>query len=764
MFWADELVHKIIHTEGLSAYWVDDMKTPSGRVHVGALRGVVIHGLIHQLLLENQKPSTYTYIFNDMDPMDGFPEYLPESFKEHMGKPLYRIPSPEPGYNSLAELCAEEFTQVFNSLGFIPKILRSSQMYQAGKFNPLVRDALDNREAIYRLYHDISGYNKPGNWYPYQVICPSCGRVGTTITTGWDGTNVSFTCQTDLVTWAKGCGYQGKIEPVGDNGKLMWKVDWAAHWKVVGITIEGAGKDHMTDKGSHDLSSAIAEKVFQYHTPYGFLYEWFLAKGGSKMSSSKGVGASAKDISQTLPPEILRFLLVRTTYKRAIIFDPFLNDSLLQLFDEYDQFAQAYYENQKTDEARAWQLSQIKPIPSSPSFLPRFRDVVNYIQNPAINIHQQFKIIKGTDLTEIETAELDQRIHYAKIWLEKYAPQKFNFQILKNTPVAIDHLTDKQIEFLKFTAAQLNLDWSNPDDLQQALYEHSKTIHLPAKDAFSAIYLALLGKTHGPKAAWLLLNNKDLCIQRLTNLKKHQPADQHKITSVTSAHIKLNLNFKQSYPSATVGYALIHGISVAKFNQELENERQTFLRAQSGLTTEIISGYPEIQSYRRMYRQMGIDWHSKRPSPEALLRRLATGKGLYPPINTCVDAYNLIVMQNRISVGAFDADKIHFPVEVKLAAGGEQAYFIGDQTTPTTLNTYEVCYFDQQGPYNLDYNYRDALRTVVTEKTKNIWINTEGVFDITPEQILETLANTISIITKYCGGKVIEQGCLVAKE
>jgi lysyl-tRNA synthetase, class I len=59
--------------------------------------------------------------------------------------------------------------------------------------------------------------------------------------------------------------------------------------------------------GSHDLSSAISEQVFNHNTPYSFIYEWFLAKGGSKMSSSKGVGLSAKETSDTLPPEIFRF-------------------------------------------------------------------------------------------------------------------------------------------------------------------------------------------------------------------------------------------------------------------------------------------------------------------------------------------------------------------------------------------------------------------------------------------------------------------------
>jgi lysyl-tRNA synthetase, class I len=109
MFWADKIASDIIASGNHQPFWVDDMKTPSGRVHVGALRGVAIHGLIHQALLDQKQSATYTYIFNDMDPMDGFPHYLPDEFRQHMGKPLYRIPSPEPGFESLAQLYAQEF-------------------------------------------------------------------------------------------------------------------------------------------------------------------------------------------------------------------------------------------------------------------------------------------------------------------------------------------------------------------------------------------------------------------------------------------------------------------------------------------------------------------------------------------------------------------------------------------------------------------------------------------------------------------------------
>lgn len=521
MFWVDQLVSQIIQSGKHLPYHVDDMKTPSGRVHVGALRGVIIHDLIQKILLQQGKKSVYTYVFNDMDPMDGFPHYLPESFREHMGKPLFLIPSPEVGYPSLARCYGEEFIRTFNRLGVKPEIIWSSEWYRQGKFNAVIKESLDKVKIIRRLYQDISHYDKPGDWYPFQVICEKCGKVGTTIVTAWDGERVTYHCQPDLVKWTQGCGYEGHISPYNGTGKLMWKVDWAAHWKVIGITIEGAGKDHMTEGGSHDLSGAICEQAFDYPTPFGFLYEWFLARGGAKMSSSKGIGNSAREFSESLPPELLRFLLVRTNYQKAIIIDPNNNASLLDLYDEYDRFADSYFSSRKDqDIAKAWEMSQIGLIPKTKPFYPRFRDVVNYVQNPAVDIHEQFTKLKGKSLTVADKAILDERIKYAQVWIKNYAPKEAVFQVSANIPVEAATLTKEQKTYLKEAAELLNSRKWEPEKLQQALYELSKKQGLPAKAAFQAIYLALIGKTHGPKAGWLLAHQqKGFVVKRFTEIQ-----------------------------------------------------------------------------------------------------------------------------------------------------------------------------------------------------------------------------------------------------
>jgi len=517
MFWSDRFAKQIINSGQYKPYWVDDMKTPSGRIHVGALRGVIVHDLLYKALSHRGVKVAFSYVINDMDPMDAFPTYLDGKFRKYMGFPLFKIPSPNKGFNNFGQYHAQEFIDVFDQLGAKPKIFWSSQMYQQGKFNKVIKEALDNQDKIRQLYKEVSGYNKPENWYPFQVICPKCGKVGTTVVDGWDGQEVNFVCQKDLVDWAEGCGSQGKISPFDGHGKLMWKVDWAAHWKVLGITIEAAGKDHFSAGGSRDLSGAISEKVFHYPLPFGFSYEFFLV-GGRKMSSSKGLGSSAKEVAELLPPEILRFLMTKTPYRKAIDFDPGGN-TIPNLFDEYDSYAGEWFiKDRNSDRGRIFELSQVDTPPEKALFLPRFRDVANYIQMSNVDLIKHFEQEKGARLTPCEKAILDERIKYAKIWLDGYAPDELRFQVMTKDQFAKVNIgfSKEQKKYLEAVRELIKQRKWRPQELQSRLYELAKKLKISSQKAFQAIYLSLIGKTHGPKAAWLILSQKKkFIIERL---------------------------------------------------------------------------------------------------------------------------------------------------------------------------------------------------------------------------------------------------------
>ena len=56
---------------------------------------------------------------------------------------------------------------------------------------------------------------------------------------------------------------------------------------------------------------------------------------------------------------------------------------------------------------------------------------------------------------------------------------------------------------------------TDPAAIQLELYEISKEVGIGGKDAFAAIYLSLIGKTHGPRAGLLLSNfGKDKVLSR----------------------------------------------------------------------------------------------------------------------------------------------------------------------------------------------------------------------------------------------------------
>jgi len=507
MFWADKIAEEIAKTK--KPQIVDDAKTPSGRVHVGALRGIIIHDLVHRALKAAKVKSHFTYIIDDMDPMDDLPVYLSKAkYEKYMGVPLKNIPAPE-GSGSYSDYFAAEFIKVFNRLGADPEILYSSKLYEKGNLDKFIKLVLDNAEKIQEIYEKISGSRRPKDFIPFQPICEKCGKIGTSVASSWDGKFVSYECSDEKVSWAKGCGYKGKVSPFGGKGKLPWRVEWPAKWAALGVTVEGEGKDHASKGGTRDTANVIAREIFDYSPPYDIPYEHILF-GGKKMSSSKGVGASALEVSEVLPPEVLRFLMVRVRSMQHLEFDPSLEHTIPDLFDEFDSARTS----EDPDLKRIYELSLIDEGPGK-YFILRFRDLVNLVQIPNIELVKESEKKKDGALTKAEKELLEERIKYVKIYLDRFAPQEVKFTVKEELPKEIKTLNKKQKEFLS-KLAKLITSAKDAEKFQNNIYQTGKDLGLTSSETFKAIYTALLGKESGPKAAWLILSlDKDFVVKRL---------------------------------------------------------------------------------------------------------------------------------------------------------------------------------------------------------------------------------------------------------
>lgn len=520
MFWADRVAGEIERRfagdiKSGKPIVIRDEKTLSGRVHVGSMRGVAIHGVIHEVLDEQKVANTFRYELNDFDPMDGFPVYLPEEFKQYLGMQLRDIPSPDPSAKSFAEYFANDFKSAIAHAGFLPEFYWASELYLTGQMDPLINDALKAAPVIRSIYKEVSGSQKPEGWLPIHVLCPQCKKIVTTVATDFDSETVLVNCYKTTVDYAQGCGFEGRVSPFGGKAKLTWKVEWAAKWKLNGVMVEGAGKDHSTKGGSRDVANHISREVFTYEPPFDVPYE-FLLVGGTKMSSSKGRGTSAREIADLVPSKIFRLALLGKDINQQFNFDP-EGDTISVLYDQYDKLAENYWKSSSDDYARLFALLHSEAPQSM--FLMRFSQVAFMVQMPHLKIIDEAALLKGSALTTKEQDELAERVKYARRWLDNYAPEKFVFKLQEILPKSADSLTEGDRKALRTLYKDLEIDYPSTGELMHNLIRAIPTRpeqSLSPREFFGAIYKIFLDKDSGPQAGWFLAAlPKDFVLERL---------------------------------------------------------------------------------------------------------------------------------------------------------------------------------------------------------------------------------------------------------
>ena len=546
MFWADKLIENLSKDR---QHIINDSKTPSGRAHVGALRGVLIHDVMFRLLKERGFDVRYTFGVDDYDPLDEIPYGKDEHYAQYLGMPLCSVPPP-PGSSAtdMSDYYITEFFSVFKYLGVNAETYRLRDIYRAGEFDEAIDIILKNAPIVRKVYKEISGSDRSQSWYPLQVVCENCGRIGTTEVSHYDGKEVVYSCRADLVKWATGCGYKGKISPFSGNGKLPWKLEWVAKWATRGITIEGAGKDHTTKGGSRDVAANCLKKIFNKPAPLNIPYEFFLVEG-AKMSSSRGIGVAAGDMAEFLPPEILRFLMLRTQPNRPINFSPD-EKSVVKLFNEYDRYhTQAFHGGESSSDVKeVYRLSEVNP--EGDYFAPDIQLLQALVQMPHMDVVDEIRKRKSEPLTVIDLKHLERRIASIKYWLDKYATDDEKLQLQSSLPQSVNTLSALQRAFLNLLADRLPSSTWTGDHLQTVIFNIARITPIKQQDAFKAIYTALFGRELGPRAG---------------NLFEYLDCDL------------LVTRFKEvAYQKAE--FWLETGIKVPEFEEWLQNNRESIIR------------------------------------------------------------------------------------------------------------------------------------------------------------------------------------------
>jgi len=165
-------------------------------------------------------------------------------------------------------------------------------------------------------------------------------------------------------------------------------------------------------------------------------------------------------------------------------------------------------------------------------------------------------------------------------------------------------------------------------------------------------------------------------------------------------------------------------------NQKLLEMIDAKIRKTScSLHIENTSRLPTIAASREAFKKLGKDPSRYRFSAEALLRRIAGRKGLYP-VNNVVDILNTVSFESGFSIGGYDSMKISGDIICGIGQESEMYHAIGRGV----MNIANIIVLrDDIGPFGTPVS--DSERTKVgvsTQKFLMVFFNFLNQDEVSP--------------------------------
>jgi lysyl-tRNA synthetase class 1 len=463
--WADAAAALLMERGG--SHVINTGITPSGPIHVGNSREILTADAVHRAIQDAGGTSVLNYIADTYDPLRRVYPFLDDSYEEHVGKPLSAIPCPCGDHASYADHFLEPFLAGTRELGVDLTLQRAHDLYEKGAYADAIFTALEKRDLIARILTEVTGKEVAEGWSPFNALCGSCGRLGQSSVQGFDR-------EAQTIRASCACGWEGDVSPAG-GGKLTWRVDWPARWKILGCTFEPFGKDHATRGGSWDTGVRIAREVYDYEPPHYVLYEWISLKGAGDMSSSKGNVLSVNEMLEVAPPEVFRFYLMDRQPQKALALDP--GSGVVTLIAEYDR------RGREAPADRAYELSRIDDTPPCPVPFPHLvtsvqvatlagKDVAAEPGSPAWR-SEVLDVLARSGYPLEDEAEREatlRRARYSVRWTEVYAPPDMRFTLRQDVPAEVSALGEKQRAFARALSGRLE-DGMDGQAVHDLIYE-----------------------------------------------------------------------------------------------------------------------------------------------------------------------------------------------------------------------------------------------------------------------------------------------------
>lgn len=477
--------------------------SPSGIVHFGNFRDVVTAHLVREALIEKGKKARLIFSWDNFDRYRKVPANVPESFAEHIGKPLSKIPDPLGELSSYAERFQAPFEEAMQKLGIEIEFRNQTELHESGAYDAAIIEALQQREKIADILLSFMTEKAKGekgidpqeyreHYYPISLYSRFSGKDATKILAYDGASNITYRC---IET-----GNEETIDITRERiVKLAWKIDWPMRWKYEGVNFEPGGHDHASPGGSYDVASTIAKEIYGYDAPTFAEYKFVGIQGlGSKMSGSKGNAVSPLELLDIYEVDLLKWLYFRKSPDQS--FELAFNTEIYRQYDEYDALH-----------------PEAKAIP--------FRQAVGFGQIVQWNEGKLQVILKELDL-DYSAESIARRLPLARNWLIKYNPDEL---ITLRNSVNTDYLATMSAD-AKALVATLHDELKQGTatsiaELEELAYRIPKSAEMDEASLkkaqrafFKDVYNLLIGRDTGPRLGTFLWAADTTRVLQLLNL------------------------------------------------------------------------------------------------------------------------------------------------------------------------------------------------------------------------------------------------------
>ena len=212
-------------------------------------------------------------------------------------------------------------------------------------------------------------------------------------------------------------------------------------------------------------------------------------------------------------------------------------------------------------------------------------------------------------------------------------------------------------------------------------------------------------------------------------------------------------DFWELFPEAKIGIIVCNGLDNTV---KQEDQYSDLLRAGEQKCMDYL-GDPEFSGNRviSVWRDAFSKFKTKkgaRSSIEALLKRVSKGNRI-GNINPLVDIYNSISLKYAMPCGGEDIDKFVGNIRLTKAVGNEEFITYGGGDENESPLPGEICYKDDKGAICRCWNWREGVRTMLTEDTKNAFMIIELVDPGRYDEFTQALSELSSLIQENLGGE-----------